>query len=94
MEYIGQRGSVGIVEEDIFCASLSISRNQWDEAERAIDRIKENIPGLTIEISKGFKWHNGGYSYKEVRIAHRYAGRAFEAQDYIAEAISDIPLRG
>lgn len=74
--------------DDIFCAAISISRNQWKVYTEIISRLKTQNPALRVRESKGWLYHNGGYQYKEVHL------NSFGALEKIEQEISTIPCRG
>ena len=81
-------------ESSIRCVVMSIAENQWTAFLEAKVRVQNKFPGLTFDYStSGWGYHNGGYYYREVGIAHRWPGRAFEAADMIEAATKHIPLK-
>lgn len=77
-------------ELDIFCASISVAKSQWEMAEAAMRHIRSEIPGIKFNIPGRWNWHNGGYYYKEIAIGHKYPGRAFQAMKIIEQWIRHI----
>ena len=80
-------------ELDMWENVISVSENQFDALWQELKSVLREHPRTEYEMDSAWRYHNGGYYYKEIRISHPIPGRAFEIMDHLEKAIQFIPIR-